>query len=342
MGLYIVKADITIREVDAIVCTANTRLHLGGNMGNKILVAAGKDILTELNQIGHCDVGNSVITKGYGLKAKYVIHTVGPRYIDGKHGEAKLLEQAYMSALNLALDHGFETIELPLISSGSFRYPNREAADIAIKTISKFLEDNELSVGLVIYSTKTFEECEDLFKPYVCYIGNGYVKEIIDHRIALPEMEKTEDDYLLECGRFENRLEFSPSILKKAKQKPAKHAGQFTKLEPNFSSKFLNYLNRSGKTNSEVYNKVGIDRRLFSKILSSKDYKPKKITVICLVIGMELTIEEAEDLLDSAGFSFSKSIMFDSLIKEFIEDENYDVDEINDILYKYNQPLIGY
>ena len=339
MSLYIVKADITDREVDAIVCTANTKLHLGGLIGKKIFAKAGEDILVELNKIGQCNVGESVITKGYGLKAKYVIHTVGPRYIDGKHGEARLLEKAYLSILRLAIKHNLETIEIPLISSGTYKYPNREATSVAIKTISKFLKDNELSVGLVIYSTKTFEECEDLFKPFVCRIGSGYVKEVINHRIAIPEMAKVKDDYSIEISRFENRLECpSPKMMKR---KPICTGGQFVKLEPNFSAKFLNYLNKSGKSNSEVYKKAGIDRRLFSKILSSKDYQPKKITVICLAIGMELDIDEAEDLLDSAGFSFSKSIMFDSLIKEFIEDENYDVEEINNVLYEYNQPLIG-
>ena len=334
MGLYIVKADITIREVDAIVCTANTRLHLGGNMGNKILAAAGKDILTELNQIGHCDVGHSVITKGYGLKAKYVIHTVGPIYIDGKHGEAKLLEQAYRSALNLAVDQGLETIELPLISSGSFKYPTREAAKIAIKTINKFLKENELNIGLVIYSVRTFEECEDLFAPYRCYVDSGFVL----NKVFEPRARAKNRSYDLQL--IVSKRETCP--VKPLKKKPISSTGggRFVPLEKSFQEKLFQYLNKSGKTNAQVYKDGNIDRRLFSKIISIPNYKPLRITIIGLIIGMELDLDSAQDLLLSAGFAFSDSLPFDLIIKDYIKNRNYNIFEINNTLYENNQPII--
>ena len=334
MSLYIVKADITYREVDAIVCTANTRLHLGGNMGNKILAAAGKDILNELNQIGHCDVGHSVITKGYGLKAKYVIHTVGPRYVDGKHGEAKLLEQAYRSALNLAVDQGLETIELPLISSGSFRYPTREAAKIAIKTINKFLKENELNIGLVIYSVKTFNECEDLFSPYRCYVDSGFVF----NGAIEPRARAKAESYDLQL--IVNKREECPIKLLKKKPLLSASGGRFVPLEKSFQEKLFKYLNESGKTNAQVYKKGNIDRRLFSKIISTPNYTPLKITIVGLIIGMELDLDSALDLLAAAGYLLSDSLTFDCIVREYIRKQNYNIIEINETLFENHQPLI--
>lgn len=341
MSLYIVKADITNRDVDAIVCTANTNLHLGGLIGKKIIAKAGKNILTELNQIGHCDVGCSVITRGYGLKARNVIHTVGPIYQDGQHGEAKLLEKAYLSALKLAVEYNLETIEFPVISSGTYKYPTREAVEIAIKTITKFIKNNELTVGLVIYSDKTFDACIDLFGQFKCYIGEGYV-----HQVEQWEYER-ERRLAESCGPRGPRDDFEVNgapehgaIKLKNKIIVSKNDDRLVAPADNFNAKFWFYLNQCGKTNPQVYKKAGIDRKLFSKILSHKDYVPKKMTVICLIIGMELDIDDAEDLLASAGYLLSDSILFDFIIKNFIEDENYDVFEINDVLYKNNQPLV--
>ena len=341
MSLYIVKADITNRDVDAIVCTANTNLHLGGLIGKKIIAKAGKIILTELNQIGHCDVGNSVITRGYGLKARNVIHTVGPIYQDGQHGEPDLLEKAYLSALKLAVKYNLETIEFPLISSGTYKYPNKEAAEIAIKTITKFLKNNELTVGLVIYSDKTFDECIDLFKPFKCYIGEGFVHQVEQYeyeRERRLEMCHPRGPRDYECNGVPE------DGIVKIKKRPTRiitgSADSLVAPADNFNSKLFYYLNQCGKSNPQVYKKAGIDRKLFSKIISHKDYVPKKITVICLIIGMELDIDDAEDLMAAAGYLFSDSILFDFIIKNFIEDENYNVFEINDVLYKNNQPLI--
>ena len=339
MSLYIVKADITDRDVDAIVCTANTNLHLGGLIGKKIIAKAGKTILTELNQIGHCDVGCSVITRGYGLKARNVIHTVGPIYQDGQHGEEKLLEKAYLSALKLAVEYNLETIEFPLISSGTYKYPTREAVEIAIKTITKFIRNNELAVGLVIYSDKTFDACIDLFKPFKCYVGEGYVHQVEqweyerERRMQLDYPRGPRDDYEINCAPEDVIVKLRNKINIDSNDKLVAPAD-------NFNAKFWFYLNQCGKTNPQVYKKAGIDRKLFSKIISHKDYVPKKITVICLIIGMELDIDDAEDLMAAAGYLFSDSILFDFIIKNFIEDENFNVFEINDVLYKNNQPLI--
>ena len=332
MSLYIVKADITDRNVDAIVCTANTGLKLVGLIGDKILQKAGKTILTELKQIGHCDVGNAVITRGYNLKAKNVIHVVGPVYIDGKHGEAKLLKQAYLSALNLAMEYSLDTIEFPLISSGANGFPNKEAVKIAISTIQHFIALEEINVGLVIYSDETFDECKKYFQPFQCHIGKGYVKQVdkeeyAHERLLIPSLYPgVYDDIKVEAGIVQS--------IKSTSSKP------LAAPEENFNSKLWYYLHKCGMNQVMVYKKAGIDRRLFSKIISNKDYVPKKITIINLIIGMELSIKDAEDLLNSAGYTFSKSILFDFIIKSFIEEGNYDANEINDVLEKNNLPLI--
>ena len=154
MSLYIVQADITTRQVDAIVCTANKDLTLGGIMGDKVKKLAGPLLEKELMQLHKISVGESVITRGYNLKAKNVIHTVGPVFKDGLSGEPILLKKAYLSALQLATEYNLESIEFPLISSGTYRYPHRMSIKVALDTINEYLLDHDLSVGICIYSKK--------------------------------------------------------------------------------------------------------------------------------------------------------------------------------------------
>lgn len=145
-----VMSSITIRKIgitdlttDAVVNAANTGLIQGGGVCGFIFRDAGVEKMTKAcTAIGHCDEGSAVITPGFDLPAKYVIHAVGPRYIDGTHGESKLLYSAYESALMLALDYGLGSIGFPLISAGIFGYPVEEAWEIAIRACNDFLSNN--------------------------------------------------------------------------------------------------------------------------------------------------------------------------------------------------------
>ena len=139
----VVKGDITLLDVDAIVNAANESLLGGGGVDGAIHRAAGPQLLAECRTLGGCPTGEARITKGYNLKARYVIHTVGPVWHGGSRGEAKLLASAYRNSLQLAADYSLKSIAFPNISTGVYGYPKREAAEIATKTVEEFLLQNQ-------------------------------------------------------------------------------------------------------------------------------------------------------------------------------------------------------
>lgn len=152
MGIHIIKGDITKLMVDAIVNAANETLLGGGGVDGAIHRAAGKDLLEECRKLNGCKTGQAKITKGYLLPAKHVIHTVGPVWHGGNHGEPQLLEDCYRNSLKLAVDNGIKTIAFPAISTGVYRFPKEQAAQIAVKTIQDYLNDHDLEVTLVAFS----------------------------------------------------------------------------------------------------------------------------------------------------------------------------------------------
>ncbi|MBI3397743.1 MAG: O-acetyl-ADP-ribose deacetylase [Deltaproteobacteria bacterium] len=158
--LSLTKGDITQEETDAIVNAANSRLAGGGGVDGAIHRAGGPKIIEECRRIGGCPTGSAVITTGGNLKAKYVIHTVGPIYQDGRHNEAKLLASAYKSCLELAAKKVIKSISFPSISTGAYGYPINEAAEIALKTVIDFIKANKEKLSLVrfvLFSDKDFE-----------------------------------------------------------------------------------------------------------------------------------------------------------------------------------------
>ncbi len=159
----LIQGDITEQETDAIVNAANSALAGGGGVDGAIHRAGGPAIMEEchriITQIGRLETGKAVITSGGKLKAKYVIHTVGPVWRGGTGGEAKLLTSAYQESLRLASEYGLKSISFPSISTGAYGYPVAEAARVALRAVVDFLRQCETSlqeVYFVLYDARTY------------------------------------------------------------------------------------------------------------------------------------------------------------------------------------------
>ena len=166
--IRIIRGDITEQETDAIVNAANSSLMGGGGVDGAIHRKGGPKILEECKRIRRTQwpdglpTGKAVITTGGNLKAKYVIHTVGPVWRGGKHGEAELLADAYRNSLKLAVSKGIRTISFPAISTGAYGYPMEEAAEVALKTVRDFLEDEDKldEVVFVLFTESAYKVYE--------------------------------------------------------------------------------------------------------------------------------------------------------------------------------------
>lgn len=330
MPLEIVRNDITKMTVDAIVNAANESLLGGGGVDGAIHYAAGPKLLAECKTLGGCKTGKAKVTGGYNLPAKYVIHTVGPIYNDGKHGEKSLLESCYRESLALAKEHNCETVAFPLISSGVYGYPKDQALKVAIGVISDFLLENEMKVYIVIFDKAAYKISEKLFSDIAEYIDDNYVDEHTNYRresmrINMPVQPIMAVD-MCEC---------------KAMAEPDDLDSKLKQIDESFSQMLLRKIDEKGMTDAECYKKANIDRKLFSKIRSDVNYKPSKPTVIAFAIALELSLSETEDMLKKAGFALSHSNKFDIIIEYFISKGNYNIFEINEALFAFDQSLLG-
>ena len=330
MPLEIVRNDITKMTVDAIVNAANESLLGGGGVDGAIHFAAGPDLLAECKTLGGCKTGKAKITGGYNLPTKYVIHTVGPIYEDGKRGEKALLESCYRESLALAKEHNCETVAFPLISSGVYGYPKDQALKVAIDVIGDFLLENEMKVYIVIFDKVAYKISEKLFSDIAEYIDDNYVDEHTDYRRESLRMNAPMPsimaDEICEC----KALFAEDDLDSKLKQ-----------IDESFSQMLLRKIDEKGMTDAECYKKANIDRKLFSKIRSDVHYKPSKPTAIAFAISLELTLSETEDMLKKAGFALSHSNKFDIIIEYFISKGNYNIFEINEALFAFDQSLLG-
>ena len=336
MPLQIIRQDITKMEVDAIVNAANSSLLGGGGVDGCIHRAAGPELLKECEKLGGCNTGDAKITKAYKLPCKYVIHAVGPRYKDGKHDEEKLLRTCYSTSLKLAKDNKCEIVAFPLISSGIYGYPKAEALKVAIDEISKFLLDNDMTVYIVIFDKNAYKISEKLFADIEEYIDDNYVDE---HALMYPEIRRMNrpDDEIEYCASIPMSAD---SCIEEVSYK-ASLEDIIDQIDESFAEMLLRKIDEKGMKDSECYKKANIDRKLFSKIRSDMNYKPSKLTALAFAIALELSLEETKDMLMKAGFALSHSNKFDLIIEYFISNGNYNIFEINEALFAFDQNLLG-
>ena len=329
MPLEIVRNDITKMKVDAIVNAANETLLGGGGVDGCIHRAAGPELLAECRTLGGCKTGDAKITKAYRLPCQYVIHTVGPVWNGGSHGERELLVSCYRTSLALAKEHGCETVAFPLISSGIFGYPKDQALRVAVDTIGEFLLHNDMTVYIVIFSRTAYQISSKLFADIAEYVDDHYVDAHTD----------SQRERLRRMSVLESR-----TLSADAAAAPMAVGGLdslLAHLDAGFSETLLKLIDRSGKKDSEIYKKANVDRKLFSKIRNNPDYKPSKATAIAFAIALELNLDETRDLVARAGYALSASSKLDVIIEYFIRQKKYDIFEINEALFAFDQSLLG-
>lgn len=354
MPLQIIRNDITKVECDAIVNAAKSSLLGGGGVDGAIHKAAGRGLLLECMKLGGCKVGQAKITGGYNLPCKYVIHTVGPKWHGGNNGERELLESCYKNSLELAKEYKCESVAFPLISSGVYGYPMNEAFKVAVDTVAEFLMENDMLVYIVVYNKKALAAGSKLFADIAEYIDDNYVSEhsVYDRRrmadprerMPLPTTNFLRED-VYESAMLDERCLRTPEVncTTPAMAMPTQSMEDIIgkMIDESFSEMLLRKIDEKGMTDSECYKKANIDRKLFSKIRSNPNYKPSKATAIAFAIALELNLSETKDMLMKAGFALSHSNKFDIIIEYFIGKGNYNIFEINEVLFEFDQSLLG-
>ena len=355
MPLEIVRNDITNMQVDAIVNAANHKPVVGSGVDAGIHQKAGPKLLEARKAVGYVSSGNAFITPAFDLDARYVIHAVGPVWQDGSHQEEQLLRRCYDQSLALALDHGCTSIAFPLLAAGNHGFPKQLALQIAISAFSSFLMEHEMLIYLVVFNRDVYVLSEKLFQNVASYIDENYIQE------------KTRDEYL--C--FESR---TSAVLDLEEQQRAVYHRRLRRREEEihpdqvalpmasaplpvestsledflkqkdagFAETLVSLIERSGRKNSEVYKKANVDKKLFSKIINNVNYHPSKETAVAFAIALELDLDGAKDLIARAGYALTHSSKFDIIVEYFILHKNYDVFEINETLFAFDQRLLGY
>ena len=328
MPFTIVRQDITKMNVDAVVNAANTALAMGGGVCGAIFQAAGADQLQKAcRRQAPIHTGEAVLTPGFALPAQYIIHAAGPVY-DPKQiwKSEQLLRSAYMESLRMAAAHQCTSIAFPLISSGIYGYPKQEALRIATAAIKDFLSQQDMDIYLAVFDKDSFAVSAELL---------GKVESYIDETYAAAHSMQRRELLAVESADIRAVSSRSPG------GKPGSLDDWIGHLDEPFSTTLLRLIDARGKTDAEVYKRANIDRRLFSKIRKGNGYLPGKRTALALAIALELTLEETDDLLERAGYALSHSQKFDVIIEYFILNGIYDIFTINEVLFQYDQPLLG-
>ena len=381
MAFQIVRNDITKITADAIVNTANPEPVYMAGTDTAIYMAAGAEkLLEERKKIGIIEEGCVEVTPAFDLDAKYIFHTVGPVWQGGDSGEKEVVRNCYVNCLNKALELGVESIAFPLLATGVYGFPKADALQIATSVFSEFLSENEMTITLVVFDNESFALSGKIFAGVNQFIDDHYVEAKTDEEYgfgnAVADYEAPMEDACEEPAeepaeearvrrkedrfRFLNRRMIAREEECRMAPPPAPAAGAamvvgaapkmaakrslddvMKNLSETWSESLLRLITEKGYEDTEVYKRANVDRKLFSKIRSNKDYQPKKTTAVAFALALRLNLDETKDFIARAGYAFSPSSKFDLIIEYCIENEVYDFMTINLALFEHEEPLIG-
>lgn len=337
----IVRNNIVNMQVDAIVNPASRGIRVNPGVDMAIHKKAGPQLFEARRSIGPIGIGDAALTPGFGLDARYVIHAPSPIWVDGTKGEEQLLLKTYDRCLRLAVANECESVAFPLLASGNHGYPKQKAIQIAVRAFSDFLMEHDLHIYLVVFGKESFALSEKLVQNVASFIDEHYVDAYereypVDRRrrmrqeCCLEACVEDKDDLIVSCpssSGFEEIRDLDRFL----KQKDA-----------GFAVTLVDLIERSGKKNSEVYKKANVDKKLFSKIINNVNYHPSKQTAVAFAIALELDLAQTQDLIGRAGYKLTHSSKFDLIIEFFILKKQYDIFEINEVLFEFDEVLLGY
>lgn len=361
MPLKIIRNDILQMKVDAIVNPTDAELSGSGSIDFKIHQAGGIELKKEIKSIGKCNPGDAILTNAYNLPCQYIIHTVGPIW-NGDSNVFNVLESCYLNCLNLAMDFNMDSIAFPLIATGSFGCPIDKAIKIAVNAINSFLIDYDLDVYLVVYNSEAFGLSKKLVEDVKSYIETD---ELEDERIKQIQKllsyyefneEPIDDEVLGEIkisNGIVNSYESEDVILYESSCKyiaPNILDDLIPELdnikianEDTFTYKLFKIICDFNFKDSDVYNAAGVSKMVFSNL--RKGVIPKKKTIFQLCLALPINIDQATELLASAGYTFILSDKFEKTIKKIIEAKNTNkltrIDVIDLILYELGLPVFN-
>lgn len=358
MPFKIIRNDITKVKADAIVNTANPHPIFASGTDLAIYEAAGiEQVLAGRRKIGKIARGDVAVTGAYDLKAKYIIHTVGPKWEGGTHHEFDILESCYRKSLQKAVELKCESIAFPLISTGVYGFPKDKALQIAVSVFSEFLTENEMQIILVVFDKKSFQLSGQIIGEIDSYIDANYVR--VSHKKEYPiesrgrarsrhipeeelyeqmlRSEETEESYIFDEESDADVRLTEPCML----SSDMSLEDQLANMGASFHEKLFELIAAAGIDNKDVWKNANLDRKHFSKIQCDEHYHPKKKTVMALCIALHLDLEQSKDLMARADWAFSPSSKFDLIVQKAIIDKQYDIMQLNVTLFKYTNEILG-
>lgn len=445
MPLNIVRNDITRMQVDAIVNSTNRWLSPGGHgVDASIHMAAGPQLMRELEKLGGCAPGEAVVTKAYDLPCSYVIHTVGPKWMGGDYGEEQTLRSCYSAVLDKAVLYGLNTVAIPVISSGAYRFPDNRAFEIAVEVITERLKSIDITVFLVVFGDRMTKISGTLFSEVAEYIDAEYIEqhfeklrrsdkphrerttgrrrrvyeedawksELLAEQTVIPDEEMPShsaatfgdsseglfDDYEIQLppvpeasvhmessapipakrktddkppitdgtqisgaayynagpgGAFKAKVVKESKKLKAEDLLPDFFSSQMKqrkssyKLDEGFGEAVIRMQDETGMKSKELCFRANITKAVLSNIKQSipggskQGYHPTKSTAIAVGIAFGLNVAEMNELIAKAGYTLSHSFLSDQIIECCIVKGHYDIYEINNVLYDFDQALLG-
>lgn len=366
MAFQIVRNDITKIKADAIVNTANPEpVYMAGTDAAVYKAAGEEELLEERRKIGVIEEGEVAVTPAFALDAKYIFHTVGPVWQGGDKGEKETVTRCYQNCLEKAVELGISSIAFPLIATGVYGFPKTDALLIATSVFSAFLSENELDITLVVFDSESFELSGKIFAGINQYIDDNYVAEKTsdEYDVIVDECsEALEDNDPREIRRrmrgdrlfgsisgsrakgtfhLKNSIEAAPAAAACEKAPPRSLDDVVRNLSDTWSECLLRMITEKGYSDTEVYKRANVDRKLFSKIRSNANYQPKKSTALAFALALRLNLDETKDFLGRAGYALSNSSKTDLIVSYFIEQGVYDIMTINVALFDHKEPLLG-